>query len=126
VSSALEVGSARLPEEDPWARRAAPAVRAREALAPALPGLGIRYVILFKEADWRGDLPRLIGLAPLFDAPDLRLYGSAAPARIPTFPAPPLPAVAAGDVAVLGLVVAAVVGLGRTRRRRSVPSGETH
>jgi hypothetical protein len=121
ASSSLEVGRYRLPEEDPWARLAAPAALGRGRWAPELGRLGIRYVLVFKEAEWADQLPRLIGLAPILDTPDLRLY-RAPPARPPTFPHPPLPAVLAADA--IALVVLAVAGSQLMRRRHSrVDSG---
>jgi hypothetical protein len=103
VGDALEVGRVRLPGEDPWARLADPVVRGRGSLRPALSRLGIRYVLLFREADWRGIVPRLGGLAPVRVTRDLTLYRSSRPARVPSFPVPPALPVIAGDVLALGL-----------------------
>jgi hypothetical protein len=89
-------------------------VLGRQGLAPSLHRLGISYVLLFKEADWRAQLPLLIGLAPVLDTPDLRMY-RAPPASVPTFPHPPFVPVLAGDVVTLGVV--AVAGLRLLRRR---------
>src|SRR5207237_143644 len=83
-----------VPPEDPWSALADPVARAAGPLAPSLPRLGVRYVLLIKEADWRADLRRLSGLRRVVDAPDLALYRSL-PARPPAFPHPPaLPVVA--------------------------------
>src|SRR5207248_1574249 len=74
ASSSLQVGPFSLPEEDPWDRRAAPLAVGTGPLEPGLARLGVRYVLLFKEADWRPDVARTIGLTPLLDTSDLRLY----------------------------------------------------
>ena len=118
-SSSLEVGHYRLPDEDPWARRAAPVIDGKGPLSPQLHRLGVRYVVVFKEADWRRDPQRLIGLPGLFDAPDLRLYRSPASDGVPSFPRPSL-----GVVLVADLLTAVVVGGGaravyRSARARS-------
>jgi hypothetical protein len=120
-SSSLEVGPYRLPDEDPWARRATPVVEGRGPLSPQLRRLGVRYVVVFKEADWKRDPSRLIGLPALFDAPDLRLYRSPLPARVPSFPAPPLGAVLVGDLLTAVAVGAAAWAVHRGARTR--PSG---
>jgi len=118
ASSALEVGSYRLPDEDPWAALARPVVLGRGSLVPNLRKLGVHYVLVFKEADWRGDLPRLIGLAPVLDTAELRLY-RAAPSRVPSFPTPPVAPVVAGDVLTASVLVGASASLVRKRRRGS-------
>jgi len=121
-SSSLEVGPYRLPDEDPWARRAAPVVEGRGPLPPQLRRLGVRYVVVFKEADWRRYPPRLIGLPALFDAPDLRLYRSPMPADVPSFPAPPLGAVLVGDLLTTAVVGGAAWAVHRSARARSFRS----
>src|SRR5207247_3064763 len=57
VATDLELGAVTLPGEDPWSRLAGRAIDAGGPLAPQLPGLGVRYVLLFHEADWRTALP---------------------------------------------------------------------
>jgi len=117
ASSALEVGRFELPQEDPWARAAAPVVTAPGPLAPAsLARIGVRYVLLFKEADWRAQVPRLAGLAPVLDTPDLRLY-RAGPARIPTFPTAPAVTVVLADLVTASVLVFAAVRLGASVAR---------
>jgi len=119
ASTALEVDPFELPQEDPWARAAAPVVTPPGRLAPAaLSRLGVRYVLLFKEADWRAQVPRLVGLASVLDTPDLRLYRGA-PARIPTFPTAPPVAVVLADLLSGGVLLVAVVRLGSLVARRS-------
>ena len=123
VSDRLEVGRAVVPPEDPWSALADPVARAGGPLAPSLPRLGVRYVLLIKEADWRDDLGRLSGLARVVDAPDLALYRSL-PARPPAFPHPPAVAVAAGDLVAAGVFGwGLVLGAARSRSvRRRRPS----
>jgi hypothetical protein len=121
-SSSLEVGPYRLPDEDPWAGRAAPVVEGMGPLAPGLHRLGVRYVVVFKEADWRREPPRLTGLTPLFDAPDLRLYRSPLPAGVPSFPAPPLGVVLVGDLLTAVVVGGAGWAAYRSARARPDPS----
>jgi hypothetical protein len=121
ASSALEVGAYRLPEEDPWARRAAPTVLGRESLVSSLKGLGVRYVLVFKEADWRTDLPRVIGLAPILDTSDLRLYRTQ-PARVPAFPRPAALPVVLGDLLAAAVVLAAGWRAARPSRFPSGPA----
>jgi hypothetical protein len=120
ASSALEVGSNVIPEEDPWAALARPAVTGRGPLLLSLRRLGIRYVVVFKEADWRGEVPRLGGLATAFDRPDLTLYRVAGPGPEPGFARPPVGAVGAGDVVTLAVLLLAAAGMWsrRTRSRR--------
>jgi hypothetical protein len=115
ADGALEVGPFRLPPEDPWSRLADPLVRGPGPLEPALPGLGVRYVVLFKEADWRRALPKVAGLTLVQDEGDLMLLRSTGSARQPAFEAPPVAAVAAGDG--LALLVVAMAATAIVRRR---------
>jgi hypothetical protein len=94
---------------------AAPIVTAPGPLSPGpLAMIGVRYVVLFKEADWRAQEPRLLGLTPVLDTSDLRLYRTG-PARVPTFPTAPAAVVIPADLVTLGVLVVAVL-----RRRSSV------
>jgi hypothetical protein len=105
ADSALQVGPYSLPAEDPWSRMATPAATDRAALGPRLPGLGVRYVVLYKEADWRAWPRRLEGLAPVLETNDLALYRAPRPTRIPRFAQPPLVPVLAADALTLALVL---------------------
>ena len=110
-SDALEVGDQILPPEDPLSALADPIVRGDGSLAPGLPGLGVRYVLLFKEADWRvfeSDPARLAGLMPVLRTPELDLYLSPSPAAAPSFPVPAAAPVILGDVLACGLFLSAV------------------
>ena len=115
ASSALEVGSFVLPEEDPWARLARPAAVGGQPLAGRLSGLGVRYVVLFKEADWLRFIPDVEGLTPVLDTPDLTLYRAPPPRAIPAFRAPPVGAVLALDSVALVTLAAAAAGIVRRR-----------
>jgi len=116
ADTALRVGRFTLPAEDPWSRLAAPAATGRTPLRPRLPDLGVRYVMLLKEADWRSWLPSLQGLAPVFETGDMALFRSDGPTRGPTFPEPPAVPVLAGDAVTLALVLWAMLG-GAARAR---------
>ncbi len=122
-ASALELGNATLPAEDPWSRAATPAVSDGRPLAPALPALGVRYVLLFKIGDWRTVSPKVRGLAPVVDAADLTLYRAPPPGPVPTYPQPPAGLVIAGDVVAVSWFLMAVAFSVRSRRRRGRPSG---
>jgi len=105
-SDALEVGDQVLPPEDPWSALADPIVRGTGPLAPGLPGLGVRYLLLFKEADWRvyeGKPARLEDLIPVLRTPELDLYLSASPVAAPTLPVPAVAPVILGDLLAGGL-----------------------
>lgn len=104
ASSSLELGPYELPHEDPWSRLADPVVEGPGALTPDLRALGVRYVLLFKEADWRSFHRRITGLQTVLDTPDLALYRGPAPGRIPDFPTPPWGPVVAADLVALGVV----------------------
>ncbi len=117
VATSLEFGNATLPGEDPWAAEAEPFVTGGGPLGPDLSRLGIRYVLLFKEGDWRPLLSRVAGLHRVLDTPHLSLYeGNAAP-HVPSFPTPPAAVVVAGDLVALTVVVIAAGALARSRRR---------
>ncbi len=122
VATALEVGGSTLPGEDPWSRLAGRVVRTGNPLAASLPRLGIRYVLLFREADWKAALPQTAGLTRVLVTPDLILYRGLPPGPAPRFPRPALAPVLAGDAAAAALVAAASMGAWRARRwRRSHP-----
>jgi hypothetical protein len=104
ADDSLQVGPFRLPAEGPWARLATPAATGRAPLGPSLARLGVRYLLLYKEADWRTWSARLEGMARLLDSRDLALYRAPAPGPIPTFPRPPIAPVLAADVVALTLV----------------------
>jgi hypothetical protein len=115
ASTALEVGRVRFPEEDTRSAAAAGPATDAAPLAPRLPPLGVRYVLLFKEADWRSSLLKLEGLERVRDAPDLSLYVSREPARpFPVRHIAVLPVVLA-DFFALGLIVVALVATVRRR-----------
>ena len=106
----LELVGMTVPGEDPYGTRLGPLVRGAAPLGPALPAAGVRYVLVFKVADWAAYGPRLSGLAPVLDRPDLALYRvPARPAEV-RLPAPPVVPVVAADAlaAVLVLGAAAV------------------
>jgi hypothetical protein len=116
ADTALRVGRFTLPAEDPWSRLAAPATMGRAPLRPRLPELGVRYVVLLKEAEWRSWLPSLQGLSPVFETGDLALFRSDGPALVPTFPEPPAVPVLAGDAVTVAVILWAMLG-GAARAR---------
>ena len=118
----LELVGLTVPGEDPYGARLGPLVRGSATLAPALPGAGVRYVLVLKTADgttWSG---RLDGLVPALDRPELALY------RVPDrpaevrFPTPPVAPVVAADLVALALVVWAAAGLSLPLRPRRLVS----
>jgi hypothetical protein len=114
ADGSLQVGSEVLPAEDPWSRLAEPAVRGTEPLEASLPSLGVRYVLLFREADWEAALRLVAGLTPVLDEPDLILFRSPLPAQLPSFDTPAaVPVVAADALAGLAVLLAAA---GSSRR----------
>jgi hypothetical protein len=115
-STALEVGGIRLPPEDPWSRGADPPVRSGRPLESELPSLGIRYVVLLKEADWRRAQPSVAGLERVMRGADLDLYRSTVPTRVPRFGTPPIAPVVGGDAVTLGFLAICLGRLGRWRR----------
>jgi hypothetical protein len=117
AASALELGSATLRPEDPWARLAGRALVLPPPLAPRLPGLGVHWVLLFKEADWRNALPQVEGMKAVVDTPDLTLYRGFPAGRRPSFPTAPLTPIVLGDLLAAGTVAVAAAGAWRARRR---------
>jgi hypothetical protein len=80
-------------------------------------------VLVFKVADWAGYGPRLSGLVPVLDRPELALYRvPARPAEVRP-PAPPPAPVLVADLLAAGLVVGAAVALPSRRVRQLLSSG---
>jgi hypothetical protein len=105
----LELAGTTVPGEDPYGARLGPVVAGTGPLVPALPGEGIRYVLVLKAADWATWGPRLAGLDPVLDRPALALYRvPARPAEVRP-PAPPAPPVLLADLLAAGLVIGAAV-----------------
>jgi len=101
----LELVGLTVPGEDPYGNRLGPLVRGSASLAPALPGAGVRYVLVHRTGDWRAWSGRLDGLDLALDRPDLALYRvPAVPAEV-RFPTPPVAPVVLADAAALTLVV---------------------
>jgi hypothetical protein len=119
----LELVGTTVPGEDPYGARLAPVVAGSAPLASALPAHGVRYVLVFKVADWTGYGPRLSGLAPVLDRPELALYRvPARPAEV-RLPAPPAAPVLVADLLAAGLVVGAAVAFPSRRVRQLLSSG---
>jgi hypothetical protein len=118
----LELVGLTVPGEDPYGARLGPLVRGSATLAPALPGAGVRYVLVLKTADGTAWSGRLDGLVPALDRPELALY------RVPDrpaevrFPTPPVAPVVAADLVALALVVWAAAGLSLPLRPRRLVS----
>jgi hypothetical protein len=110
----LDLRSGTLGSEDPLARRADRVVLSRRPLAPALPSLGVRYVLVLKEADWRQFGSRLFGLRRVLDAPELALYRSPIPPRAIAEATPPTVPILLSDAATL--LALAVLLAARVRR----------
>jgi hypothetical protein len=111
----LELAGTTIPGEDPYGARLGPLVRAGGPLAPALPSAGVRYVLVYKVADRAANGPRLAGLDPVLDRPELALYRvPARPAGL-TWPTPPAAPVLAADLLALALAVGAAA--------RALPAG---
>jgi hypothetical protein len=118
----LELTGMTVAGEDPYGARLGPVVAGTAPLAPALPAAGIRYVLVFRVAEWAAYGPRLAGLAPVLDGPALALYRvPAQPARV-RLPAPPAAPVVAADLLAAGLVVGAAVKPLSARARRLLSS----
>jgi hypothetical protein len=122
----LELAGATVPGEDPYGARLGPVVAGPAPLAPALPAAGIRYVLVFKVAEWAGYGPRLSGLDPVLDRPALALYRvPARPAEV-RFPTPPAAPVVAADLLVLALLIWACAGPSLPLRPRRLVSSARH
>jgi len=107
----LELSSTVVPGEDPYGGRLGPLVRGTAPLAPALPGQGIRYVLVLKVAEWASFPPRLAGASRLLDAPDLSLYQVPGKIVPPPLPGPPDAPVLAGDLLALAVAGGAITGV---------------
>jgi hypothetical protein len=119
----LELVGMTVPGEDPYGTRLGPLVRGAAPLGPALPAAGVRYVLVFKVADWAAYGPRLSGLAPVLDRPDLALYRvPARPAEV-RLPAPPVVPVVAADALAAVLVLGAAAAPLPAGVRKLVSSG---
>jgi hypothetical protein len=122
----LELVGLTVPGEDPYGNRLGPLVRGSAPLAPALPGAGVRYVLVYKVEDWTTWTGRLDGLAPTLDRPELALYrvpGKPAEVRFPTPPAAP---VIAADLVVVALLIGAWAGPSLPFRPRRLVSSARH
>jgi hypothetical protein len=119
----LELVGTTVPGEDPYGTRLGPLVRGAAPLEPVLPAAGVRYVLVFKVADWAAYGPRLSGLAPVLDRPDLALYRvPARPAEV-RLPTPPVAPVLAADALAAVLVLGAAAGPLPAGVRKLVSSG---
>jgi hypothetical protein len=118
----LELVGLTVPGEDPYGARLGPLVRGAAPLAPALPGAGVRYVLVLKTADWTAWSGRLDGLVPTLDRPELALYRVPARPAAVRFPAPPVAPVVAADLVALALVVWAAAGPSLPLRPRRLVS----
>jgi hypothetical protein len=122
----LELVGLTVPGEDPYATRLGPLARGSAPLAPALPGAGVRYVLVFKTGDWPAWSRRLDGLVPALDRPELALYRvPARPAEV-RFPTPPAAPVVVADLLVLALLVWACARLSLPFRPRRLVSSARH
>jgi hypothetical protein len=122
----LELVGLTVPGEDPYGNRLGPLVRGSAPLAPALPGAGIRYVLVYKEGDWAAWSGRLDGLDPALDRPELALYRvPARPAQV-RFATPPVAPVVAADLLALALLVWAIAGPSLPFRPRRLVSSARH
>jgi len=122
----LELVGLTVPGEDPYGTRLGPLVRGSAPVAPALPGAGVRYVLVFKTGDWPAWSRRLDGLVPALDRPELALYRvPARPAEV-RFPTPPAAPVVAADLLVLALLIWACVGPSLPLRPRRLVSSARH
>jgi hypothetical protein len=122
----LELAGTTEPGEDPYGARLGPVVAGAGPLAPALPGEGIRYVLVLKAADWASWGPRLAGLDPVLDRPALALYRvPARPAEV-RLPAPPAPPVLLADLLAAGLVLGAAVPALHAGVGQLLSSGRDH
>lgn len=108
IDDDLELLSGRVPGDDPWSRLADPIVRSGRPLAPDLPSVGARYVLLQRIGRWRSLLPRLRGLAVVERGPTLTLYRGRQ-AQPPGFRTAPVLPVVAADAAAAATVASAIV-----------------
>jgi hypothetical protein len=122
----LELVGLTVPGEDPYSARVGPLVRGSAPLGPAMPAAGVRYVLLFRSGDWSVYRPRLAGLEPVVDRPELVLY------RVPGRPAevrfatPPVVPVLVADLLAAAVVLWAWSGLSLPARPRQLISSGRH
>jgi hypothetical protein len=122
----LELAGTTVPGEDPYGARLGPLVAGTAPLAPALPAAGIRYVLVFKTAEWATYRPRLSGLDPVLDRPALALHRVPAhPAEV-RLPAPPAGPVLLADLLAAGLVLGAAVPTLHAGVGQLLSSGRDH
>jgi hypothetical protein len=122
----LELTGTTVPGEDPYGSRLGPVVAGSAPLTPALPAAGIRYVLVFKVADWAAFGPRLSGLDPVLDRPALALHRvPVRPAEV-RLPAPPAPPVLLADLLAAGLVLGAAVPTLHAGVGQLLSSGRDH
>jgi hypothetical protein len=122
----LELAGLTVPGEDPYSARLGPLARSSAPLGPQLPAAGIRYVLLFKAGDWPAHLPRLAGLAPVVDHPELALYRAPErPARV-RFATPPVAPVLVADLLAAAVVIWAWTGLSLPARPPRLVSSDRH
>jgi len=119
----LELAGATVPGEDPYGARLGPVVAGPAPLETSLPAAGIRYVLVFKVADWAVFGPRLPGLAPVLDRPELALYRVPAPPAEVRLPAPPAAPVLVADLLAVSLVLGAAFRSLHARGHQLVSSG---
>ncbi len=122
----LELVGLTVPGEDPHGARLGPLVRGSAPLGPAMPAAGVRYVLLFRSGDWPVYQPRLAGLDPVVDRPELVLY------RVPErpvevrFATPPAVPVLVADLLAVAVVLWAWSGLSLPARPRQLVSSGRH
>jgi hypothetical protein len=122
----LELAGTTVPGEDPYGARLGPLVAGTAPLAPALPAAGVRYVLVFKTAEWATYRPRLSGLDPVLDRPALALHRvPARPAEV-RLPAPPAAPVLLADLLAVGLVLGAAVPTLHAGVGQLLSSGRDH
>jgi hypothetical protein len=122
----LELAGLTVPGEDPYSAPLGPLARSSAPLGPQLPAAGVRYVLLFKAGDWPAYLPRLAGLAPVVDHPELALYRTPGrPARV-RFATPPAAPVLVADLLAAAVVIWAWTGLSLPARPPRLVSSDRH
>jgi hypothetical protein len=122
----LELVGLTVPGEEPYGNRLGPLVRGSASLAPALPGAGVRYVLVHRTGDrpaWSG---RLDGLDLVLDRPELALYRVPAVPAEARFPTPPVAPVVLADAAALALVFWAVAARSLPFRPRRLVFSARH
>jgi hypothetical protein len=122
----LELAGLTVPGEDPYSARLGPLARSSAPLGPQLPAAGVRYVLLLKAGDWPAHLPRLAGLAPVVDHPELTLYRAPErPARV-RFATPPVVPVLLAHLLAAAVVLWAWTGLSLPVRPPRLVSSDRH